>query len=221
MKLAIFIVGFDEKLVIRAGFKVGLQPGDIALLVYSLSGDEYDRQKVSNAVSVLKNVFSTAGLTVKELALDANNFGKDVSVLVGVLRGLSPERLVMSVGSGMRYLGLVAIYASLIYRELVRNVELTVHAAREDGLYDVALNLETVRLSIGRSELRIICLVENKMERDHVVKRASNRMEKSPSTIYMLLQRMMKRGLIMLKNDTVELTPLGEALQYVFCGDHR
>ncbi|MEM4036030.1 MAG: hypothetical protein QXU97_05430 [Fervidicoccaceae archaeon] len=219
MKLAIFIVGFDEKLVIRAGFRVGLQPGDTALLVYSLSGSDYERQKVSNAVSVVKSVFSSAGVAVKELVLDANNFGRDASALVDALRELRPERLVMSLGSGMRYLGLVVIYASLIYRELVKGVELAVHAAREDGLYDVALSLETVRLCVGRSELRMICLVGDRVERDLVVKEACGEAGKSPSTIYMLLRRMAKRGLIQLRDNTVELTPLGEALRYAFCGE--
>ncbi|MEM4847214.1 MAG: hypothetical protein QW794_05600 [Thermosphaera sp.] len=219
MELAVFIVGFDEKLVLRAGFRVGLQPSDTALLVYSLSGSDYDRQRVSNAVNVIKNVFSSAGISVKELVLDGNNFGRDVSLLVDTLRNLRPKRLVVSLGSGMRYLGLVSLYASLIYRELVKNVELEVHVSREDGLYDVALNLETVRLSVGRSELRVLCLIRSGVERDHVVKEAHDKMVKSPSTIYMLLQRMVRRGLIQLKDNTVELTPLGEALHYAFCGE--
>ncbi|MEM3806094.1 MAG: CRISPR-associated CARF protein Csa3 [Desulfurococcus sp.] len=218
MKLAIFIVGFDEKLVIRAGFRIGLQPGDAALLVYSLSGGDYDRQKVSNAVNLVKNIFSSAGVAVKELVVNANNFGRDVSSLVSVLKELKPERLVVSLGSGMRYLGLVAVYASLIYRELVKGVELVVHVAREDGFYDVTLNLDTMRLSVGRSELRILCLVGDGVKRDLVVKEACDRMEKSPSTIYMLLHRMVKRGLVQLRDDVVVLTPLGEALSRVFCG---
>jgi len=28
-KLVIFIIGFDEKLVIRSGFRIGIQPGDM------------------------------------------------------------------------------------------------------------------------------------------------------------------------------------------------
>ncbi|MEM4846876.1 MAG: hypothetical protein QW794_03860 [Thermosphaera sp.] len=219
MKLAVFIVGFEDKLVLRAGFRVGLQPGDTALLVYSLSGSDNDRQKVSNAVSVVKNVFSSAGISVEELVLDGNNFGRDVSLLVDTLRKLRPRRLVVSLGSGMKYLGLVSLYASLIYRELAKNVELEVHVSREDGLYDVALNLETMRLSVGRSELKIVCLIKSGVERDHVVKEAHDKMVKSQSTIYTLLQRMVKRGLIQLKDNTVELTPLGEALHYVFCGE--
>ncbi|MEM1831185.1 MAG: hypothetical protein QXJ97_06600, partial [Desulfurococcaceae archaeon] len=150
-RLVVFIVGFDEKLIIRSGFRIGIQPGDTALLVYSVSGGEFEKSKVVKAVETLRSIFINAGINLRELVLEANSFGEDVARLVYVLNELKPERLVVSLGSGMRYLGLVSLYASLIYRELVKNVELVVHVAREDGLYDVALNLDTLKLSIGRS----------------------------------------------------------------------
>ena len=217
-RLVVFIVGFDEKLIIRSGFRIGIQPGDTALLVYSVSGGEFEKSKVVKAVETLRSIFINAGINLRELVLEANSFGEDVARLVYVLNELKPERLVVSLGSGMRYLGLVSLYASLIYRELVKNVELVVHVAREDGLYDVALNLDTLKLSIGRSELRLLCFVKKSVERDVVVRDSCVKLGKTRSTIYTLLHRMVKRGLIVLRNNVVELTPLGEALYYVFCG---
>lgn len=217
-KLVIFIIGFDEKLVIRSGFRIGIQPGDTALLVYSISGGEFEKSKVVKAVETVRNIFIDSGIKLRELVLDANSFGKDVFKLVDVLNELKPERLIVSLGSGMRYLGLVSLYASLIYRELVKDVELSIHVAREDGLYDVALNLDTLRLNIGRSELRLLCFIKNNAERDVVVRESCVKLSKTRSTIYALLHRMVKRGLIIIRDNSVELTPLGEALYYVFCG---
>lgn len=217
-KTVVFIVGFDEKLVIRSGFRIGLQPGDTALLVYTLSAGDYEKSKVMNAVKLVKDVFSSAGVYTRELVLDANSFGKDTSSIVKVLRELNPKTLVITLGSGMRYLGLVALYAALIYRELNGDVRVFVNTAREDGLYDVLLNAETLRLTIGPSELRMLCFIRNSTTRDVLVKKASEELHKSKSTIYALLARMQKRGLIELHDGTVSPTPLGEALVDSICG---
>lgn len=217
-KFVLFIVGFDEKLVIRSGFNIGLRPGDTALLIYSFSGGEYEKSKVQNAVKLVREVFKSAGINVKELVIDAKNFGEDVASVVRALRETSPRSVVVSLGSGMRYLGIVALHAALIYRKLAKGIEVLVHVAREDGLYDVVLNAETLRLSIGPSELRMICLVQTGVERDVLVKRAVETMKKSHSTVYSLLGRMVSRGLVELREDTVALTPLGEALAKALCG---
>lgn len=217
-KLVVFIVGFDEKLVIRSGFRIGLQPEDIALLIYSLSSGDYEKNKVLNAAKLVKDVFSSAGIIVREHVLDARDFGKDTASIVNVLRELSPKTVAVALGSGMRYLGVVALYASLIYRELVDGVKLYVHVAREDGLYDVLLNTETLRLNIGPSELRLLCLVRQGTARDVLVKKASEELRKSQSTIYALLTRMQRRGLVELCDNTVSLAPLGEAVANSLCG---
>lgn len=215
-KTVVFVVGFDEKLVMRSGFRVGLQPGDTTLLIYSLSGGDYEKNKVLNAVKLVKEVFSSAGIIVKELVLDAGNFGEDVASVVKALKGLNPKSVVVALGSGMRYLGIVTLYASLIYRELVDNVELHVHVAREDGLYDVLLNAETLELNLGPSELKMLCLVQGNIARDILVRKAAQELGRSQSTIYALLTRMHRRGLIEL-SDTISLTSLGEAVAKSMC----
>lgn len=220
-KTVVFIVGFDEKLVLRSGFRVGLQPGDTALLIYSLSGGDYERGKVQNAVKTVNKVFESAGVTVKELVLDARDFGEDVANVVKVLRELNPRNIVVVLGSGMRYLGVVALYASLIYRELVDDAEIHVHVAREDGLYDVLLSAETLKLSIGPSELKILCFVQENAVRDVLVRKAAEVLGKSYSTIYAVLARMQKRGLVELANNTVSPTPLGDAVAKSMCGVSR
>lgn len=216
-KTVVFIVGFDEKLVIRSGFRIGLQPGDTALLVYSLYGGDYEKNKVLNAVKLVKEVFSSAGVVVKELIVDAKDFGLDTSSVVKVLREVHPKTVVVALGSGMRYLGVVVLYSSLIYRELVDDMELYLYVAREDGLYDTLLNAETLKLNVGPSEMRLLCLTRQNVARDVLVKKASEELSKSQSTIYALLARMKKRGLLELHNNTVSLTPLGEAVANSIC----
>lgn len=218
-RLAIFVVGFDEKLVIRAGFRIGLQPGDTALLVYSLGGGEFEKSKVSRAVETLRGVFSNAGIEVRELTLDANNFGNDVASIVRVLKELKPKTITISLGSGMRYLGVAALYASLLYK-LAEDVEIYIHVAREDGLYDVFLDAENLRLSVGPSELMVICrLRKSEATRDVLVRDLSAELGKSASTIYSLLDRMEERGLIKISNNTPTLSPLGEAVANSLCGE--
>lgn len=216
-KIVVFIVGFDEKLVIRAGFRVGLQPYDTVLLVYSLSGSEYDKTRVSNAVRIVKEVFTSAGAVVKELLLGANDFGVDVASLVNALKQLNSRKVVISIASGMRYLGLVALCAGLIYKEIEKSSEVNLYVAREDGVYDVIMNLETLSLSIGPSEMRALCLVDKLEQRDELVKKLSNTLGKTFSTVYSLLNRMERKGFIKLDKNNVSLTPLGEALKHSLC----
>lgn len=219
MRVAIFNVGFDEKLVLRAAFRVGVQPGDTVLLVYAITGGDYERNRVSKAVETLRGVFNSAGVGLRELSLEADDFGRDVASIVKTLRELNPKVVSLSLGSGMRYIGVAILYASLLYREFFRDIELFLHVSREDGLYDVIVNADTLRLSIGKGELNIVCRLNRPAPRDVFVKEVSSALEKSLSTIYSLIYRMVERGFISLNNGTIQLTPLGEAVAKSVCGD--
>lgn len=217
-RLVIFIVGFDEKLILRSGFRIGLEPDDSTLLVYSTGSSEYEKSKVSRALETVESIFTSAGVNVRKLTVSANNFGRDVATIVKVLKEANPSRVVLSLGSGMRYLGLVALYALIIFREINhRDLEIHIHVAREDGLYDVLINAKTIKFSIGPSELLFICNLEKIEERDILVKKLINKFHKSISTIYSLLYRLESKGLITVENNSVKLTPLGEALYYSIC----
>lgn len=218
-KTVVFTVGFDEKPILRGSFKLGIQPGDTVLLVYSLSGGEHERNKTLSTVKTLREVYSSAGVAVMERVLDAVDFSTDVARIARALRERRPRTIIVALGGESRYLDVAVLYASLIYRELVENAELHVYVAREDGSYDVLLNAETLRLSIGPSEAKMLCFILEDATRDVLVKKASRELKRSQSTIYALLTRMQRRGLISLEDGTAKPTPLGEAVAKTLCGD--
>lgn len=219
-RLVIFIVGFDEKLILRSSFKIGLKPDDSALLIYSTGSGEYEKSKVSRALETIESIFTSAGVHVNKLDISANDFGRDVATIVKVLRETNPNKAVLALGSGMRYLGFAALYALIIYREFIqRDLEIYIHIAREDGLYDVLINARAIKFNIGSSESLFICNFEKSEERDVLVKRLIRKLHKSLSTIYSLLYRLDSKGLVKIEDNLVRLTPLGEALYYSICGE--
>lgn len=220
VRTVVFGVGFDEKLVLRAWFRIGLKTDDVVLLAYSMGGGEYEKNRVSRALETVRSILSSAGVYVREVDLEARDFGRDVASLFKALEEIKPREVIIALGSGMRYLGLVFLYTALIYRELVeKRVEVSIYAAREDGLYDVLLNAKTLRLGISRSELLALKYIKPPRPRDILVKELGSVMNKSISTIYMLIDRMEKKGLVRIVDNKVELTPLGEALYHSTHGE--
>ncbi|MGC8983444.1 MAG: hypothetical protein ACP5KA_06835 [Desulfurococcaceae archaeon] len=215
-----FAVGFDEKLVLRSAFRVGLRPDDHAVLVYSLSGDEQSKAKTLTALETVRRVFSSAGIKLREVELQAADFGRDVGTVVKALRELTPSELVIALGSGMRYFGVVLTYAALLYRELYHaGCRLLLHVMREDGLYDVAVPLDVLELRLGPRELEALCLLKPGEEppRDELVKRVVRSFGVSQSTAYALVERMGKRGLVSVSYGRVEPTPLARAIYHSYC----
>ncbi|MEM1631803.1 MAG: hypothetical protein QXX83_06705 [Thermofilum sp.] len=216
----LFGVGFDEKLVIRAALKVGVKPGDTAVLVYgSTRSGELERAKVENAVRNLRAVLEGAGVRVVDLQIGAVSFSDDVASVVEYLRGAGPGRVVVSLGSGMRYVAFVLLLSALLYKELFRKgAEVTAHVAREDGLYDVTASLNLFRIPAMRKALRALCLLRGKaLKKEEVVDAGVAAFGMKPATFYRLLNRLEKSGLVAAENGALKLTELGETIARVWC----
>ena len=130
------------------------------------------------------------------------------------LRELKPSHVVVSLGSGMRYLAFV-----LLYRELIaKYVKIVVHVAREDGLYDITADLSIVRAIVGQRELDALCLLyKSPIRRDEAVKKCTEALGVKYSAFYRLLERMKRSGLITIEDGLIELTELGAAIAAVKC----
>lgn len=216
----LFGVGFDEKLVIRAALKVGVKPEEIVVLAYGAAATgELEKEKVTAAVNNLKKIFESAGIQVIEVPIEARNFAEDVKAIVDQLRQLKPNRIVVSLGSGMRYLAFVLLFSSLVYRDLIsKGTKVVAHVAREDGLYDVTMELDEMRVEVGPRVMEALCLFyKQRYRRDEAVKKATATMGIKYSTFYRLLDRMEKAGLIVIRDSVIELTELASAIAAVKC----
>lgn len=215
-----FGVGFDEKLVMRAVLRVGVKPGENVILAYgSTTAGELERTKVENAVRNLRKILESTGVRVIEVPMGAMSFSEDVSAVVGHLREMPPRRIIVALGSGMRYVAFVLLFSSLLYRELFnKNAKIMVHAAREDGLYDVTVSLNMAKLLLGHRELETLCLLRGEtLRRDEVVRRLSQTFKIKPSTFYRLLSRMEEDELIAVEDGVIKVTELGKAIAVVGC----
>ncbi|MFN4046450.1 MAG: CRISPR-associated CARF protein Csa3 [Acidilobaceae archaeon] len=216
----LFGVGFDEKLVIRAVLRVGVKPGETAMLAYSSTAvGEFEKAKVENAVRSLRKILEGSGVRVEEIQISAMNFPEDVSSIVKRLERVKPGKIIISLGSGMRYLAFALLLSSLLYRELFnRDSKIIVHVGREDGLYDVTVNLSFVEASVRRGELEALCVIYGKvLRRDEAVKRVSEALSIRPSTFYKLLERMQEDDLVTVEDGVIKVTELGAAIAAVGC----
>ncbi len=216
----LFGVGFDEKLVIRAVLKVGVKPEDLVVLTYgATTSGEFEREKVKNAVRNLRKVLEGAGIKVIEIPIGAVKFSDDVKAIVDCLKEMRPSHIVVSLGSGMRYLAFVLLFSCFLYRELfMRDAKVVVHVAREDGLYDITANFSIVRVVAGRRKLDALCLLHKGLtRRDEAVKKSMEALGIRHSAFYRLLERMERDGLIAIKDGVIELTEFGEAIAAVKC----
>lgn len=226
-KVYLFGVGFDEKLVLRAVLKVGVKPGDTVLLVYSTTTTgEFEKVKVENAMKNLRKILGDAGVNVIELQIRADSFPDDVSTVVKELGKRQPEVVTVSLGSGMRYVAFILLYSCLLYKDLFnKEAKIIAHAAREDGLYDVTVELSTVKVSLGQRELGALCIIyqhnkefeKSSIPRDELVKKLSSWFYTKLITAYKLINRMEHHGLIVVRDNRVELTPLGKSITIVKC----
>jgi len=222
-KVYLFGVGFDEKLVLRSVLRLGVKPGETVLLIYSITtSGEFEKAKVENALKNLRRILSDAGVNVAEIEIPAMNLPSDVNAIVKELKGRQPEIVVASLGSGMRYVAFVILYSCILYRDLLnKKARIYIHTAREDGLYDVTLSLNVLKIFLGSRELEALCVFNElggSIARDELVKKLTVTLNVRQTPAYKLLNRMEEHGLIATNDNRVELTSLGKSIAVVKCG---
>ncbi|MEM1606257.1 MAG: hypothetical protein QXW41_08455, partial [Fervidicoccaceae archaeon] len=104
MKLVVVTVGFEEKLPLRGLLKVGLDAGDVVVLVYPRSGGEFEVRKVEKAVGVIKEFVGRAGAGVRVVDVEVSglNFYEDVAKILLFLREQKAGEVVAVLAGGMR-----------------------------------------------------------------------------------------------------------------------
>lgn len=222
-KVYLFGVGFDEKLVLRSVLRLGVKPGETALLIYSITASgEFEKTKVENALKNLRKILSDAGVNVVEIQIPATNLPSDVNAIVKELEERRPGIVVASLGSGMRYVAFVILYSCILYRDLLnKKAQIYIHAAREDGLYDITLSLNVFKTFLGSRELEALCVFNElggNMARDELIKKLMTTLNIKQTPAYKLLNRMEEHGLITADDNRVELTSLGKSIAVVRCG---
>jgi len=221
MKLVVVTVGFDEKLPLRGVLKVGLDVGDVVMLVYSKTGGEFEVKKVGRAVEVLKEIIQSTGAGIVEVEVSGTSFYDDVAVVLRSLRGQKADEVVAVLAGGMRLVIFEVLFALLTLYRLGRfqQVRSKVLLMREDGLYDVALPLESFYVTIPRNGLAVMRIIHShgEVKRSQLVEIASREAGLSESAVYKLVKSLTQRGLVVVDSDVVRLTELGHLI-YVGAG---
>lgn len=218
-KLVIATLGFDEKLVLRAFFKVGLDRGDTVLLVYSKTGDPYDVERVEKAASAVKSIVGNLGVKVVDSIVTATDFVVDVTtILNSIVRCGDVEEVVATLVGGMRLVIIETVVALSLYKELVAPKKRTsILAMREDGLYDVLLPFEALGLSrVTRREIAVLITIAREnlenARRNEAVKVIASKLGVTEYTVYKYLSTLEEEGLIDLDDNRIRITLLGELI---------
>ncbi|MEM2308231.1 MAG: hypothetical protein QXI94_04915 [Sulfolobales archaeon] len=221
MKLVVVTVGFDEKLPLRGMLKVGVDVSDTVMLVYSKTGGEFEVKKVGRAVEVLKEIIRSTGAGVVEVEVSGTSFYDDVAVVLRSLKEQKADEVVAVLAGGMRLVIFEVLFALLTLYRLGRfqQVRSKVLLMREDGLYDVALPLESFYVTIPRSGLAVMRIIHShgEVKRSRLVETASREAGLSESAVYKLVKSLTQRGLVVVDSDVVRLTELGHLI-YVGAG---
>ena len=207
-------IGFDVNLVLRSLLKIGLGDGDVVLLLYSRSGGEYEQRRVEEAVKTIKDILAGTRVEHYEVVITGMDFASDVAAIVRALRGFGRKRIVASLVGGMRIAIIGAIVALVLYKRFVdADVEVYIHAMREDGIYDVFIPLLVLNPpELGPRELSFLEKLGGGLAgepRSEIVSKLSREMEITESMAYKVLENLEDKGLVNVRNSTVELTLLG------------
>jgi len=210
-------VGFDEKLIVRALMKLGIKERYKVLLVYSLSGGDYERTKVKNAVKNLKEILKPLGLQIRDVEIPVENILEDVKKLTKELLNLQPFKTVAILVGGMRLLIGEVLIALSLYKSFVRpEAEIELFFMREDGTYDVHVPIEVFLLpKVSLRERQILKEIYEEggsVERPRLVEKESKTLNVSKSQIYKLLDNLEEKKLVEIKDDIIVLTILGKLI---------
>lgn len=209
-------VGFDEKLVIRSMLKLGIKEEYDIILVYSLSGGEYEQKKVKNAVESIKNILTPLGVNVSDINLPAEDIVFDVGIIVDELKKRKIKKITALLVGGMRILITEVLIALTLYKYFINpEANVKIYIMREDGLYGVLLPLEVFHPSrLTEKELlvlRTLCKSGN-IERSKFVSAVSRTLGTSESLIYKIINSLEEKGAVEVKGGIIKLTVLGAIL---------
>ncbi|MEM4975957.1 MAG: hypothetical protein QXT64_01380 [Desulfurococcaceae archaeon] len=222
MKLVVVTVGFEEKLPLRGLLKVGLGAGDVVMLVYSRTGGGFEVKKVERAVGVLKEIIESTGARVVEVEVSGTSFYDDVARMLCSLRELKAGEVVAVLAGGMRLIAFEVLFALLmLHRHGKRQcARCNVLLMREDGLYDITLPIESFYVTVPRTGLVVMRIINNhgEMKRSQLVKVASREAGSSESAVYKVIKDMVKKGLVAIESENVKLTEMGRLL-YTLLGE--
>ena len=216
-KVIISTVGFDEKLVIRSMLKLGIKEDYDIILVYSLSGGEYEQKKVRSAIESIRNVLVPLGVSVFEVNVPVKDIVLDVGCIIEALRKRGAESIVALLVGGMRILIIEVLIALILYKYFINpKVKIIFYTMREDGLYGASLPLELIHppklTDRELSVLKIICSIGEAVSRPKLVDRLSSELETSESLIYKVINSLMEKGVIEVRDSSIKLTLLGAML---------
>jgi CRISPR locus-related DNA-binding protein len=213
MGRAIFTtIGFEPGLVMKSLVRIGLREDDKIVLIYTLSGDKYSREKVSDALRTVQEFLKTVGIEIIDHEISGTNFYDDVKKIVKVLVQYKDREIIASLVGGMRMIILATLYALEIFSRL-NKTRAKIHVMREDGLYEIFL-LTPLVPNIGRGEMNILRLLKehdlNNKKRSEVVKKLVEMTGLTQFSIRKTLYNIEKKNLIKIDDGYIKITKLGE-----------
>ncbi len=213
-KVILSIIGFSAELVVRSLLKIGVVPEDRVVLIYSVSGDEYQRKRVIEAVETVKKFLPAGGVVIEECVVTGTDFFEDVSTILKTLKSHKGKEIIVSLVGGMRITIFAAFYAAELLARLLR-ARISIHLMREDGLYDVLLPTPLVP-TLGRGELAVLRNFKefgmSGSPRPKVIEELARSMGVSDMTVRKVLRQLESKGLIRVDSGIITMTKLGGAV---------
>jgi len=212
-------VGFDEKLVLRSLLRVGFGVTDVVVLVYSLSGGEYEVRRVESAVRNVKELLGSAGVVFNDIVVSGMDFAGDVAVIAKFLRehaGKASE-VIGVVSGGMRLLIVETIVALLLFKRFAgRDANVRVHVEREDGLYSVDIPIDLFSPpGLTPRDVEVLKLLADEEKLSDVVERISRSLGISEQSAYKRLYRLKAMGLVEFRDHLIRQTLAGRLMRGV------
>jgi len=205
-------IGFEPGLVMRSLTRIGLKEDDKIVLIYTLSGDKYSREKTSEALRAIKEFLKTIGVENIDCEISGTSFYDDVKKIVKVLDQYKDREIIAFLVGGMRMIILATLYALEIFSRLNKR-RTKIHVMREDGLYEIFLLTPLVPI-IGKGEINILRLLKehdlNNKKRSEVVKKLVEMTGLTQFSIRKTLYNIEKKNLIKIEDGNIKITELGE-----------
>ena len=198
MAVLISGIGFDEKFVVRAFLRRGINQVKEVLLVKP-KGEEPRSQEALNS---LRSLMSETSTPLQVLEVDHTDFPTAVSQVMHWIKGSRHTEFIVNLSSGMRVLILEILTAFLLLRI---DAEVEVETESGEGVISWRTR-DLMDQEIEETELRILALIQQGETSSLGI---SKRLKIPTSTVWRKMRRLQEAGFIEAEGREVRLTNKG------------
>lgn len=169
MKIYIFTIGFTPEFVLKPLFEIGISEDAFIIILYTMTGDEYSKKRVQDAINYIENIARQAGFAnrifFKEISLGNTFYDTVYSIAFTLIETLrmnsinlkNIDKVEVWLTGGMRILVIATLITCKIMFSYM-DIPAEFHAWSEDGFYRYVftlslLDIELKELSKARLEI--------------------------------------------------------------------